>query len=233
MEIKEILKRIERRGLFHSITRHDYLNYDINKALEVFEAIGKSRDPRFKIDTDNRFVYANIIRWIHGDTNMKALHPTTKKEIQGRTDAGLYIAGATGTGKSWTLEIASAYCAVYDLQIGIGSKDIALRWNNLRTDEICNTYSKTGDVETVKRISVAGFQDLGAEQLETLFMGNRLNVMKQILEYRGDKTDCVTMISSNLPMNNDILRNNYGDRVVSRLSAMCNYYELRGKDRRG
>ena len=63
-------------------------------------------------------------------------------------------------------------------------------------------------------------------------MGNRINVLRQILEYRGDQTDKITLITSNLPMNHKRFIDRYEDRVSSRLNEMCNYFEIKGKDRR-
>ncbi len=63
-------------------------------------------------------------------------------------------------------------------------------------------------------------------------MGNRLDVLRNVLEYRGDKTDELTLITSNLKINGEALSNRYGDRVASRLREMCNYFEIKGKDRR-
>ena len=33
-------------------------------------------------------------------------------------------------------------------------------------------------------------------------------------------------------MNHKVLIDRYGDRVASRLNEMCNYFEIKGKDRR-
>ena len=75
-------------------------------------------------------------------------------------------------------------------------------------------------------------QDLGNEPQEALYMGNRLDVARYIIEYRGDAHAELTFITSNLRMGGDILKERYGDRVASRLMEMCNYYEIKGKDRR-
>ena len=56
--------------------------------------------------------------------------------------------------------------------------------------------------------------------------------MRSLIEYRGDRSDCLTLITSNLKLGGDKLLNRYGDRVASRLSEMCNYFEIRGADRR-
>ena len=77
-----------------------------------------------------------------------------------------------------------------------------------------------------------GIQDFGQEPQENLYMGNRIDVVRQLIEYRGDKCDEMTLITSNMKMQGDVLMNRYGDRVASRLVEMCNYFEIKGKDRR-
>lgn len=232
MEIGRLLKVIEQRGLFQTIQRLKYMPFDMNIALNVVEAIGKHRNPQFVIDNKNRFTYENIIRWIHGDETMKCIDPVTKKTIPGRLNAGLYIAGNTGSGKSWCLEIMAAYCLIDNVQITLGENTRCLIWDNIRTDAVCDEFVKTGECQNYKTKSIIGFQDLGSEPIESLYMGNRINVMRQILEYRGDRTDLITLITSNLPMGNEVLIDRYDDRVSSRLNEMCNYFEIKGKDRR-
>lgn len=56
--------------------------------------------------------------------------------------------------------------------------------------------------------------------------------MRQLIEYRGDKPDQLTLITSNLKLGGQKLLDRYGDRVASRLHEMCNYFEIKGKDRR-
>ena len=80
-------------------------------------------------------------------------------------------------------------------------------------------------------MQIIGIQDLGQEPKETLYMGNRLNVLQQLLEYRGDRGDQLTLITSNLRISSETLKRDYGDRVQSRLVEM-NYFEIKGKDRR-
>jgi hypothetical protein len=227
-----ILDKIQERGLFQSITRYQYLPFDMEMSLEIVNGIGKARNPRFQIDNENRFAYENMIRWAHCDTEMKCLDPETKRIVPGRLKSGIFIAGNTGSGKSWMLEIMAAYAMVYNFQIQMGEKKQCLCWGNIRTDAICDEYIANGTFERYKKMSIVGIQDLGAEPLESLYMGNRVNVVRQILEFRGDYTDKMTLITSNLPMNHEKLANDYGVRVASRLNEMCNYFEIKGKDRR-
>lgn len=232
INMSAILGKIKERGLFQSIKRFSYMPYNINMALQVVDAIGKERSAKFAIDAENRFTYENMIRWVHGDPEMKCVDPETKSIIPGRLDAGIYIAGNTGSGKSWTLEIMSAYCLIDNVQVQVGETQRCLYWSNVRTDTICDEYTTDGTFDRFKKISVVGFQDLGAEPLESMYMGNRMNVMRQILEHRGDRSDQITLITSNLPMEHKMFIDKYGDRVASRMREMCNYFELTGQDRR-
>lgn len=231
--INQVLNRIGNRGLFQGITRYVYADYDMQESLAIVEAIGKSRNPAFVIDDENRFTYENMIRWCHCDTKMQAIDPVTKKVIPGGLKKGIYIAGNTGTGKSWCLEVMAAYAMAFGFVITLGETEKRmLYWDNVRADDICEEYAANGTFQKFKTRNIYGIQDLGSEPAESVYMGNRIEVLRQLLEYRGDRTDQVTLITSNLPMNHKILVDRYGDRVSSRLSAMCNYFEIRGKDRR-
>lgn len=232
--IGSIIGNIRNKGFFHTIRRNSYLPYQLPFAMQVVEAIGKDRNPKFCIDNENRFVYENLIRWIHGDQDFKCVDPATKEIIPGRLTAGIYIVGNTGSGKSWALEIMSAYCDIDNVQVTIGNEQFCLRWPCFRSDTICEEFTEKGSIDKYKKRAILGIQDLGSssEPIESLYMGNRMGVIQQLLEYRGDFTDKITLITSNLPMNHKVLIDRYGDRVASRLNEMCNYFEIKGKDRR-
>ncbi|MFS6556865.1 hypothetical protein VPJ68_15615, partial [Parabacteroides distasonis] len=102
--IGQVLNAINQRGIFARFTRFQYLHYDVAEALKIVEAIGKSRNPKFVIDDENRFTYENFIKWCHCDPTMQCLNPETRDVVPGRLKRGIYIAGNTGTGKSWCLE---------------------------------------------------------------------------------------------------------------------------------
>lgn len=233
-KIDLILKAIQDRGVFAQITRYQYLDYDMEEEMQIIEAIGKIRTPYFVIDDDNRFTYENFIRWCRCDTKMQCLHPETSQVMQGNLRHGIYIAGATGTGKSWCLDIMQAYCRVMGFKVKyFEDRDICpLEWSSVRADALCDIYTETGDIKRFKQRNILSVQDFGSEPLESLYMGNRLEVMRSLIEYRGDKSDCLTLITSNLKLGGEKLLNRYGDRVASRLSEMCNYFEIRGADRR-
>lgn len=229
-KINRILEEL-RGELTPAITRHFY-KFNIDFALQVIEAMGKRRNASFVIDKDNKFVYENLIRWVHGDSEMKSLHPETRKIIPGELTKGIYIAGNTGTGKSWALDLILLYTKIDEVRVTFREAHRRLTWKNTRSDVICDEYALTGNSDSYKTTKILGIQDFGSEPNESLFMGNRINVMKQIIEYRGDRDDQITLITSNLPILHKSTEQKYGDRVTSRLLEMCNYFELKGQDRR-
>lgn len=237
--LDKILRAIEERGTFARMTRYKYTGetYDIENALKIVEAIGKSRDRKFVIDAENRFTYENFIKWCHCDTTMKQIHPDTGEIVPGDLYAGIYIGGTTGSGKSWCLEIMRAYASALGFKITIPvtyDKDDSrtLWWRIVRADEICEKFAEEGNISELKKTPILAIQDFGQEQEESLYMGNRVDAVRQLIEYRGDLTNELTLITSNLPMASDRLVSRYGDRVASRLRQMCNNLVIKGKDRR-
>lgn len=234
IDINKALDKVKERGLFQGVGRFRYTGegYDVNESLKLVEAIGKQRNHKFVIDDENRFTYTNIIKWLHGDTTMQAIHPDTKVAIPGNMFKGIYIAGNTGSGKSWCMEIMMAYADIFNFKIKFGDIDSRVWWRIVRADEIVARFIDTTSIDEYKTAKSLCIQDFGSEPIEAVAMGNRMNVLRTLLEYRGDKTDCLTFITSNYSMKNPTLTNTYGERVTSRLVEMCNYFEIKGKDRR-
>lgn len=231
-DIASIMKFIGERKCFPTVTRFQYTPVDMEYSLSMIETIGKYRNPKFRIDNENRFVYENIIRWLHGDPEMKCLSPDNRAIVAGNLNHGIYIAGNTGTGKSWCMDVISTYAQSRGMAIEIGGQKHALAWGGWRADVITGNFQLNGDYFDMAKRPILCIQDLGSEQSETMYMGNRVNVLRSILEYRGDRTDKLTLVTSNLPMQHKSFIEKYGDRVASRMREMCNYFELTGQDRR-
>lgn len=233
IDITKALNMVKERGLFRGIERYKYAQFDLQDCLQLVEGIGKQRNPQFVIDDENRFTYTNFIKWLHGDATMEALHPLTRQVIPGDMYKGLYIAGNTGSGKSWCMEVMLAYADLFSFKIKFGGNDAGRMWWRIaRADEIVARFVETTTIEEYKKTKMLCIQDFGSEQLEAVAMGNRMNVLQSLIEYRGDRSDCLTLITSNHSLKNPTLVENYGERVASRLMAMCNYFEIKGKDRR-
>lgn len=233
MVAENIKKILSNRPFFQNIKRFEYTPYQIEIALKTVLEIGKIKSPEFVIDGQNKFLFTNLVRWVHGDKEFKC-QDENGNIVPGDLTKGLYIAGNTGSGKSWAMEIISAYALIDNVMFEVNGEKKPLQWVNYHTTDICREFMELGSIERFNKIPVLGLQDLAsdAEPREVLYMGNRVSVLKQILDYRGDRNDRLTLITSNIPINNDIIRELYGDRAQSRLKGMCNYFMLKGKDRR-
>lgn len=231
IDYAKAMQAVQERGYQKKITRYTY-NGDIEESLKVVEAIGRQRNPRFVIDDENRFAYENFVKWMHGDPTMQALHPETNKPVQGDHFRGIYIAGNTGSGKSWAMEVMAAYAAVMRFLIQYGDEKCYIGWRIVRADEIVASFVNDTKIDGFIKSRMLCIQDFGSEPLEAVSMGNRMNVLRTLLESRGDRPDCLTFLTSNYSLRNPSLAEFYGERVTSRLVGMCNYLEIKGKDRR-
>lgn len=228
----DVLKKIDLNTPFEKIDRYVYRPFNENEALAILEAIGKSRSPKFTIDEENRFAYLNFAKWCHCDATMQCINPETSEVQRGNLLKGIFIAGNTGSGKSWLLDIMRAYCSAFGFKVELSGNKRDLSWLTIRADAICDNFALEGNVRLYKSVGVLGIQDFGCEPSEAVYMGNKVDVMRSVIEYRGDKSDLLTLFTSNLKINSPSLRQRYGDRVQSRLYEMCNYLVIKGKDRR-
>lgn len=238
MEITQFIEDLKRRGMVPSMKRFRY-NVNLTTAGSYMQQIGKALTKDFVIDNDNKFVFLNILKWLVGDETAECLNPESRQVITADLKKGLYIAGPTGTGKTMCLKVFQLFAKIDDVKVefmnadqGKPDKYFIFGGEQFRSDQICDEFAKTGKLEKFKKARILTINDMGSESSETLYMGNRLNCLQEIVEYRGDQLDQLTFITSNNRINDQDNVAKYGDRVVSRLTEMCNYYELTGKDRR-
>ncbi len=231
--IEKLLGRLMESDSFGIIRRNDYSQVlSAKDMVEEARAVGEFRCSDFIIDEGLAFAYDNIARWFVGDAEMRCLTPMTKLVMRGDLTKGIYLAGRTGCGKSWAMEIFSFLCREHNMRMIVGTRQVPLCPRAFRADEITSRYMKDGDLTLFVNEPSLLIHDLGTEPQEVLYMGNRVDVVRQVLEQRADATGRVTFVTSNIPMGSEGLRERYGDRVVSRLSAMFNYIEIKGNDKR-
>ena len=220
-ELKDIIKRIATTE--PEILIRSRRKFTAEDCKELTLLIGGRIVPGgFGLDNANRDVYHKFTSWLLGQGDLDPLK-------------GIYLAGNVGTGKSVCMKVMRTLAYELDLKVKYGNSVERLAWKTWRTDEVCAIFASTGDLSPFKEARVACFDDLGSEPMETLYMGNRVNVMREVIEYRGDRPDLITLFTSNVPI--DRLgaigeRVRYGQRAQSRIYQMCNYLVLGGADRR-
>ena len=233
MSIKETIQNLQR---FQQKSNDAFLRWRVDlcieDAMDIVRRIGRMYEADFTIDEDNEFVYRNLVKWVNGDDTLQALDPNTQKPIQGNRKGGIYLAGTTGSGKTLCMEIIKAYATYVNARVQIYPHEPkTLSWQPKHATSIVDAYAATGSLNGADEADILFIEDLGCEADSVSYMGNKTDVMRRILEYRGDFSNKLTLITTKLPMNEDWTKDRYGSRVISRLGQL-NYYELKGKDRR-
>lgn len=195
--------------------------------LEAFKIIGNDiTGGTFVIDESNTKLYEYLSHWVCGD-----FKEATK---------GLYLYGNSGTGKSVSMRILAEFFRQVTLSYYIKEDRRSISIEMVNAQSIISDYAHCGDFEKYLEAPILCINDLGAEICrnkqdyvsEAIYMGNRVNVIKTILELRGEDETKITFITSNFPQGAPIMKLVYGDRVLSRLKNMCLTFELGGVDRR-
>lgn len=189
---------------------------------------------QFVLDKSNISVYELLLCYFTKDPVFFELAKDLKVEAPS-LDKGIMLAGNTGTGKSWMMRLFSQN----SLQCYVLAN----------AKHISNRYEEAGqhaiDVHTSLIMNAAQdakafyqshrglcIDDMGAEPEVTVHMGNRKQVIGDIVELRYDKkiTGVLLHLTSNLTGEEIAAR--YGPRVLSRLCEIVNFIELPGPDRR-
>lgn len=216
------------------VIRRSCATFSTSDLIDAYILLGRKIIPDFTIDASNKFVYENLGRWLTADSSMLALSPEGSI-IPGDVNKGIYLCGSTGTGKTTCILLTRMLASIVrpSYQIG-GSRMEGLLLKTVSANSICNRFAMQGNssIEEFITATVLNIEDLGTEPMETVYMGNRVSVLKTILEERADLPAKITCITSNLnPFGKDF-QSKYGNRVVSRIPQMCNLIYLNGKDKR-
>lgn len=236
---QSIIDRIAERRTLAGVTRYPAPSLDIQKALKAMEMLGQRRAAKFRIDDHNRWTYTQLIKWLYGIEDMEALDPEAAaqgklKIIPGNLTAGIYIAGGTGTGKSWAMELLNIFADINNPKVQLGDEATPIHYGCVRAEDIWEACANNDEIiSRYKTMPILCIQDLGSEPVsDAVRMGTRREPLRQILEARGDRNNLITLITSNFGICSPEIESRYTDRVVSRLRGMCNMLAINGIDRR-
>lgn len=233
-KVEDILSGSIAREITRASIERTLLQHDDEACLRLFADYANAMYGRFDLDTDNLFVVTNMLKWAFGDTSMRCHAVDGITEVGADITKGLYVYGEAGVGKSTAMDALSSFCNILSTRCGnayrANGRSIPFSFRCYGSANVCSDYMATGEINTYLRPRIVCYHDLGAEQRETSWMGNKLEVMRHIIELRGDRRDVITCFTSNFRP--DDIEEMYGQRAASRIHAMCNFMRIGGKDRR-
>jgi len=200
--------------------RVQYLPYDMDIALQVIERIGKGINPLFTLSGSTKEVYIKLIQFFHADP-----------DFPGDLNKGFILMGPTGTGKSLAMEIISKYRTIDDIKFIVSNRLYRMNYDIVDVNRIVNYYmdnSFDGLHIYCNRFLIC-LDDIGTEIDRVKHYGNTLDVVSYILAERYAKR-LMTLATTNYPVK--VLEDKYDDRVISRMYALFNFIEMKGKDYR-
>jgi DNA replication protein DnaC len=207
------------KGLIHTgISRLKYMPYQMDIALSVINRIGKGINPEFIITGQIEETYKELIRFFHADPDFK-----------GDLMKGLLLMGPSGTGKTLAMQIMNIYRQIDDIKFIMNGKTYRINYDIIDTTELINYFIESAfdGIDIYCRRIVICIDDIGTESDQVKHYGNCLDVVSHILSQRYAKR-LLTFGTTNYPVK--VLEQKYDDRIVSRMHALFNFIEMKGRD---
>lgn len=198
--------------------------------LANFKQVGNNLiGGEYKIGNSTKFLIENCVKWLFGQP-FKTNIAGSNKYKDGNLNKGIFVAGQCGTGKSLFFKLFKEFAKNFEQIFEINGKSTKPNWITYNAQELCNKYRNGENLEFLYNAPLIQIDDLGAEPLNSQYMGNKIELMREILEIREDK-NVVTFITSNLCPSSEEFEDRYGERLFSRMKAL-NYFSLKGNDKR-
>jgi hypothetical protein len=217
--IKEALSGLTTSG----IKRLQYMPYNLDYALSVIDSIGKGIDPKFTLTKNVIGVYADLIRYFHGDPQFD------QDYFPGALEKGILLMGPTGSGKSMAMQIMSIYRQIDDTKFILNGKCYRMNYEVIDVNKIVNDFMLNAydGIKVHCNRYVTCLDDIGTESEEVKYYGNNLDVISYILSERYANKR-LTFGTTNF--NVDKLEEKYGDRIISRMYVLFNFITMKGQD---
>ena len=201
------------------IQRINYKPYKLEIAVEYFLDCAKYIfGQKIEITKDFEYIMINLIKWIHNDE-------TCDFDL----NKGIGLIGPTGTRKTFAMNCMQEYMKIDDVRYYRLQKLVTFNFKMFSSREICGEYQENGydAINKFSSYNIICIDDFGAEPEKTVHYGTTLNVIEALIEerYLAEK---LTHFTSNLDENS--IREKYGERVYSRLKQKINFIKLEDKD---
>ena len=244
-DINTLQKYLLQEGMMSVLERIPITNYDMEQEVKLFQkigtvSIGGKEVQDFVVSEFNLPIIENLIRWAMADDSLSAIDPNNPMSDdpnkQASNSKGIFIAGPTGTGKTTLIDVLISYIQLKEIFVWRSSErdgviKVPLKIKKISAAQITNQYVSNGKVDNIFDDPFLYIDDLGSETLSSKHMGTEKNVLKELIEYRGDHRELITIFTSNYTYSDSTFASSlYGDRAQSRLFEMCNLYHLVGQD---
>ena len=205
------------------ILRYQYAPFQMPIALKKWQELVFELNPKFEFTSINKPIIEEIIKYAHGVPCR--ISRTEETDIT----RGLAAIGPTGSGKTTLFTVLQKYLKIDNVRYNWFGIEKSFNFRIESAKSICGEYAQKGQevIDTYGSYTFLCIDDMGSEPKDSLYFGNRINVIGSIIEERYVQKK-LTHITSNFRLED--LRGIYDDRVYSRLSEMCNFFEYPDRD---
>ena len=198
------------------------------KTLEILYGYLRERGERIIWDDCTRKLIEYLARWYCGDNQ----EVTDKIRIH----KGWLIRGSVGVGKS---KLLTSFCKAVnaDFYDEIKRRQApAIRLVHSFDVQTAYIEQNTSTIEALKSVDILVIDDVGVENSEVLYYGNRLCPFVDLYDKRYRSDLRTVLITNLLPKSDDdkevTLRSKYGERIYDRIRECCNDFVFEGESKR-
>jgi DNA replication protein DnaC len=199
-----------------------------NKTLDILYNYLRDRGEKMLMDDYTKQLTEYLARWYCGDNQ----EVTDKIRIH----KGWLIRGSVGVGKS---KLLTSFCKAVnaDFYDEIKRRQApAIRLVHSFDVQTAYIEQNTATIEVLKSIDILVIDDVGVENSEVLYYGNRLCPFVDLYDKRYRSDLRTVLITNLLPKSDDdkevTLRSKYGERIYDRIRECCNDFVFEGESKR-
>lgn len=206
--------------------------YDIVKSL-MLHRLETKFGGKFILDDTNKILFELLCAYFGNDLSFLST-ASSMGVVEPSLDKGILLAGNFGVGKTWFMQLFQQnQRQVFYIK---NCKDIANEFmesgESGMGEYIELKQNPINDSSLLfQKVSGLCLDDLGTEDIKNHY-GNKKNVVGDLLEQKYEKRTIGVYLHGTTNLTAEQLKEFYGNRVISRMKAMFNFVELKGRDRR-